>query len=46
MQSQHEGGAFVLMGDGAVRFVTEAVNPQIFSAATSIAEGDDINGLW
>ena len=40
MQSEHPGGAFVLMGDGAVRFIPEDVNLEVYAGMTSIAEGE------
>lgn len=40
MQSEHPGGAYVVMGDGAVHFVAETIDRQIFAAASSIAEGE------
>ncbi|TWT33074.1 DUF1559 domain-containing protein [Blastopirellula retiformator] len=43
MQSDHLGGANVLLGDGSVRFISEVVNRQLFAAMTSIAEGEVIS---
>lgn len=40
MQSDHPGGANVMLGDGSVRFVPETVNREIFSAMSSIAKGE------
>ncbi|PQO35178.1 DUF1559 domain-containing protein [Blastopirellula marina] len=43
MQSDHAGGANVLLGDGSVRFISEVVNRQLFAALTSIAEGEVVS---
>ncbi|MCC9607420.1 DUF1559 domain-containing protein [Blastopirellula sp. JC732] len=43
MQSEHPGGANVLLGDGSVRFISEVVNRQRFAAMTSIAEGEVVS---
>ncbi|UUO06076.1 DUF1559 domain-containing protein [Blastopirellula sp. J2-11] len=43
MQSEHTGGANVLLGDGSVRFISEVVNRQLFAAMTSIAEGEVVS---
>ena len=40
MQSEHVGGAHVLLGDGAVRFVSENIDRPTFAALTSMAEGE------
>lgn len=40
MQSDHPGGAHVLLGDGSVRFVAETIHLQTFAHLTSIAEGE------
>jgi len=40
MQSQHPGGANLLMGDAAVRFISETINRELFAALTSIAGGE------
>ncbi len=42
MQSDHPGGAYVLFGDGSVRFISETVDQTTFSAMTSIAEREVI----
>ena len=39
MQSQHPGGALVLLGDGSVRFIAETIYRPTFAALSSIAEG-------
>jgi len=39
-RSYHDGGANVLMGDGAVRFVSEFVATEVFRAAGSRAGGE------
>lgn len=43
MQSEHPGGAQILMGDAAVRFVSETVDRELFAAMTSIAGGEVAN---
>lgn len=40
MQSDHEGGANLLMGDGSVRFVAETIHRPTFAAMSSIDEGE------
>ncbi len=40
MQSEHPGGAQLLMGDAAVRFVSESVDRELFAALTSISKGE------
>lgn len=40
MQSEHPGGAHVVLGDSVVRFVSENVDKRTFSALTSISEGE------
>ncbi len=45
MQAEHPQGANVLLGDGAVRFVTEQVDRQIFAAFSSISEGENAGAL-
>jgi prepilin-type N-terminal cleavage/methylation domain-containing protein len=40
MQSEHPGGAQLLMGDAAVRFVSETVDRELFAALTSISKGE------
>jgi prepilin-type N-terminal cleavage/methylation domain-containing protein len=40
MQSEHTGGAHCLMGDGAVRFISENIHRPTFAAMTSIREGE------
>ncbi len=40
--SQHEGGAQFLLADGAVRFISENVNPLLFEHLGSIADGEVI----
>jgi prepilin-type N-terminal cleavage/methylation domain-containing protein/prepilin-type processing-associated H-X9-DG protein len=42
--SLHPGGANFLMGDGAVRFIKETVNPTAFSALASRAGGEVVGG--
>jgi prepilin-type N-terminal cleavage/methylation domain-containing protein/prepilin-type processing-associated H-X9-DG protein len=38
--SMHSGGAHVLMGDGAVKFVVQAINPQVFKNLGNRADGE------
>jgi len=40
MQSEHPGGAQLLMGDAAVRFVSENIDRELFAALTSIRKGE------
>jgi prepilin-type N-terminal cleavage/methylation domain-containing protein len=40
MQSQHPGGANILLGDGVVRFVSENIHRPTFAALSSISEGE------
>lgn len=42
MQSEHPGGAHVLLGDGSVRFISENVDRDLFAGMTSISEGEVI----
>ena len=41
-RSRHSGGVNVLMGDGAVRFVRDGVNPATWFALHSIAAGEAV----
>ena len=43
MQSEHPGGAYLLMGDAAVRFVSQTVDRDLFAALTSIAKGEVVD---
>ncbi|MBI1346755.1 DUF1559 domain-containing protein [bacterium] len=43
MYSEHTGGAHVLLGDGAVRFISENVHRPTFAAMSSIREGEVLN---
>ena len=45
MQSEHPGGAQLLMGDAAVRFVSQTVDRELFAAMTSISKGEVIDEL-
>lgn len=45
MQSEHPGGAYVVLGDGSVRFVSETIERATFAALTSMAEGEVV-GDW
>jgi hypothetical protein len=38
--SQHTGGAFFVMGDGAVRFISENVNEGIYKALFTLTGGE------
>jgi prepilin-type processing-associated H-X9-DG protein len=40
MQSDHPGGAHVLLGDGAVQFIPNDFGLDAFAAMMSIAKGD------
>ncbi len=40
MQSEHVGGANLLLGDASVRFVTESIDRELFAALSSIAGGE------
>jgi prepilin-type N-terminal cleavage/methylation domain-containing protein/prepilin-type processing-associated H-X9-DG protein len=40
MQSEHPGGANVLLGDGSVRFIANGIDRTTFASATSIREGE------
>ncbi len=39
-RSQHQGGVYVLMGDGSVRFVKDSIDPRIWIASQSIEGGE------
>jgi len=45
MQSDHPGGANILLGDGSVRFVPETINRNVFSFMSSIAGGEVVSGF-
>lgn len=40
MQSQHPGGAHVLLGDASVRFVSESIDRTLFAALSSMNGGE------
>lgn len=40
MYAQHAGGAFVLLGDGSVRFISQFVHQPTWAALSSCAKGD------
>jgi hypothetical protein len=40
MQSEHPGGAFILLGDASARFITNSIDRQVFSSLSSIAGGE------
>lgn len=42
MYSQHAGGAYVLLGDGSVRFVSEFVHQPTWAALSSRAKNDTV----
>ena len=50
--SRHTGGAHVLMGDGAVRFVSQSIDagnpasPDVYSAGTASVNGSSPYGVW
>jgi len=44
MFSDHSGGCNVAFGDGAVRFVSESINLDIWAALSSIAGGEAVAG--
>ena len=41
-QSYHEGGVFSLMGDGAVKFVSENIDHGIWVGAGTIRGGENL----
>jgi len=41
--SRHRGGVNLLLSDGSVRFVSDAVNADVWKALGSIAGGEAIN---
>ncbi len=43
MISQHQGGGNVLMGDGAVKFITQSVNQLVFAEMSSIGEHEIVD---
>lgn len=43
MYSEHEGGAHVMLGDGAVRFVSQYMDPFVWVALSTRASGEVIN---
>jgi prepilin-type N-terminal cleavage/methylation domain-containing protein len=45
MQSEHPGGAYILLGDAAVRFITESIDRQLFAALSSINGGEIVGEL-
>jgi hypothetical protein len=40
MYSEHDGGAHILLGDGAVRFMSQFIHRPTFAAMSSIREGE------
>lgn len=42
MQSEHPGGAHILLGDASVRFVSESVDRVLFAALSSMAGGETV----
>lgn len=40
MQSEHPGGAYILLGDASVRFISNSIDRPIFAALSSIAGGE------
>lgn len=45
MQSEHLGGASILMGDAAVRFISETIDRDLFAAMTSIQGAEVIDAF-
>ncbi len=45
MYSQHVGGAHILLGDGAVRFVSENISVNVWAAISS-RNGGEVTGEW
>lgn len=43
MQSEHPGGAQVLIGDASVRFISESIDREVFSALSSIAGNEPLS---
>ena len=43
MQSEHPGGANLMMGDASVQFVADGVHLETYAAMTSIAEEEAVN---
>ncbi|MGL5097892.1 MAG: DUF1559 domain-containing protein [Planctomycetia bacterium] len=41
--SRHQGGAFFLMGDGVVNFVSDTVDLSVYRALSTIDAGDSGN---
>jgi hypothetical protein len=44
MFSDHHGGGNVAFGDGAVRFIAETINLDVWAAMSSIAGGETVTG--
>jgi prepilin-type processing-associated H-X9-DG protein len=44
-RSKHEGGVNVLLGDGSVRFVRDALEPAVWAALASRAGGEPVGGF-
>ena len=44
MFSDHPGGCNVAFGDGAVRFISESINLDVWAAMSSIAGGEAVAG--
>lgn len=42
MQSEHPGGAHVLLGDGSARFISQTIARETFAALSSIAGGESV----
>ncbi|MDB5392422.1 MAG: hypothetical protein JWM11_8068 [Planctomycetaceae bacterium] len=43
LSSYHSGGAFAVLADGAVRFVSNEIDPQVLRAITSATGGEEHN---
>jgi hypothetical protein len=42
----HDGGAWVAMGDGSVRWVDETIDPKVFEALSTMAGGERLPTDW
>ena len=43
MQSEHPGGANLMMGDASVQFIADGVHLETYAAMTSIAEEESVH---
>jgi hypothetical protein len=44
--SYHVGGCQVLTGDGAVRFMSQSIDPTLLKSLTTAAGGENVDGFW